>query len=83
MSIIESKDKLIQVGLQIFRRNTMINTDDRLLEQRPESLDTIGVYVAIYGCLGVAWVKPFLFIPGFDSSRNVLESTVRSSSLKF
>ena len=43
----------------------MINTDDRLLEQRPESLDTIGVYVAIYGCLGVACGQTFSFYPWF------------------
>jgi len=53
VSIVEPEDKLIQVALEVFGGNAVIDPDDRSLKQRPEVLDTHCVNVAIDEGLGV------------------------------
>jgi len=47
ISIVESEHELIQVGLEVLSRNTVINADDRSFEERPERLDSHYVYVPV------------------------------------
>jgi len=53
VSVVKPKDKLIQIGLEILGRDTMIDTNDRPFKQRPEVLDTHCVNVTIDERLGV------------------------------
>ncbi len=55
MSVVESKDKLIRIGLEILSRHTMINTDDCSLEQAPEVLNPHRMNVSVDEGLGMTY----------------------------
>jgi len=46
--VVEPERKLVEVGLEVLRRDTLADTDDRSLEQRPERLDAHDVHVPIH-----------------------------------
>jgi len=53
-AVVESEDELIEVGLEVFSRYTMVDTDNRSLEEAPEVLHPHRVDVSVDECLGVA-----------------------------
>ncbi len=55
VSIVESENKLIQIGLEILSGHTMINTDDCSLEQTPEVLDAHCVDIAVDEGFGMTY----------------------------
>ena len=48
MSAIEAESVFVQVGLQVFRRNGMIDATNSALNQAPESFNAVGVDVAFH-----------------------------------
>jgi hypothetical protein len=46
--VVEPEHKRVEVGLNVLRRDTLADTDDRSLEQRPERLDAQDVHAPIH-----------------------------------
>ena len=54
VAVVEPEDELVQVGLEVFGRDAMIDADNCSLEQTPEVLDTHCMNVSIDEGLGMA-----------------------------
>jgi len=54
MAMIESEDELVQVCLEVLGRDTVVDTNDRSLEEGPEGFDAHGMDVAFDEGLGMA-----------------------------